>query len=534
MCKPTLLSRNTLVYGCVIGMLILMRTSPILLDKQRIYAQTHQLAQPNAAGQQPCGGETGIPCKDQEEKKPSGKGTKPAGGKGTKPSGVKPTPEPPCDPVAKEIRPLAFHKTIEGKFPTSAAGCLKENNQRKQFQDYEITLAMHEQIELQLTPYKLQKIVKDREGQMPERDLAEPALTIRLLGPHRTALNLQQREREFYHLGSAKPEAGKYTVRVVYETQLAAGRTISYALRVRKPLEFGQPVNANLHVVTANSKTPIGDGIFQVIDNYTFEVPETHLFTIKLRPQRVNDYIYPELLTASNIPIKLKKLAPDAWIIDAQQLEGLTAGKYTLRVILSSGINATLSNQADFSLTLERGEWLEADYQKRIQEIITTYYDRGKVDEAIERLEKMEQAVSNRPQASEYLGMIYYHDKNDQHKALDKMREAMRRGGSAIFKILYRDDLRQENGCGARNEGLKGYAKVRPNQLYLTRSLHTANVQPQQYGSIASFEYDKRRCSISFELGGSRKYFIFDTSNKSDTLPLLTGFLKGPLPSDRN
>ena len=205
-------------------------------------------------------------------------------------------------------------------------------------------------------------------------------------------------------------------------------------------------------------------------DEYTLKATSADLFTIQLQTAHPDLAVQVFDQNRAGLPI-LKDPRTGEFRLDTPGGTLPGDGEYHVRVIGS--IAEAKAGPVPYTLKLNRTGLTEAGYQVRVQQIVSTFNAPAtkNVDETIKALEQLTSEDPNRPQAYEYLGMVYLYDRHDLAKAVGLMGQAMKLGGAATFRVAYDTQWRRPVRRAGENfvfeDPRVSWLKLQPGQITL-------------------------------------------------------------------
>lgn len=193
-----------------------------------------------------------------------------------------------------------------------------------------------------------------------------------------------------------------------------------------EPIPFDQSVEGKIDAQTAGRIPP--NVFFQ---EFTLQGTDADLFKIQLYSQQASLKV--ELLDGNKISLPLKRDEHSGeYLLATPEATLPTDGEYHVRVSIAP--SPTLAAPVLFTLKVNHLGLTAAGYKNRLEQIVKGF-NMQKLDEAIQQLERLAQDDPKQAGAYEYLGLVYNEFKRDQVKASAAMLQAIKLGGSAIFKI---------------------------------------------------------------------------------------------------
>lgn len=202
------------------------------------------------------------------------------------------------------------------------------------------------------------------------------------------------------------------------------------------PITFNQPVEGKIEAATAGRIPP--NVYYQ---EFVLTATEDDLFKIQL--SSVHASLKVDLLDANkvNVPLKRNEQAGD-YQPATPELTLPSDGEFRVRVSVAP--SPTLAAPVLFTLKLEHLGLTANGYKNRLEQIVKGFNPQ-KFDETIGQLERLAQDDPKQAGAYEYLGLLYNEFRKDQVKASAAMLQAIKLGGSAIFKIAHDAQWRRPN-----------------------------------------------------------------------------------------
>lgn len=200
------------------------------------------------------------------------------------------------------------------------------------------------------------------------------------------------------------------------------------------PIAFDQPLEGKIEAQTAGRIPP--NVYYQ---DYVLTGTDADLFNIQISSLHASLKV--ELLDANKImvPLKRNESSGEYHLNTPDQI--LPAdGEYRVRVSVAP--SPTLAAPVLFTLKINHLGLTAAGYKNRLEQIVKGFNPQ-KVEESIGQLERLSQDDPKQAGAYEYLGLLYNEFQKDQVKGSAAMMQAIKLGGSAIFKVAHDSQWRR-------------------------------------------------------------------------------------------
>lgn len=205
-----------------------------------------------------------------------------------------------------------------------------------------------------------------------------------------------------------------------------------------EPIKFNQSADGG---IDGQASGRIPPGTF--FNEYVLKLTTADLFAIQL--QSANPALTIQLTDNNRMDVPLAR-DERTGVYKVKAAEGTVAadGDYRVRVLVNA--SGPPPQPILYSLTVKRTGLTEAGYRARLEQIVADFNGRRDPASSLRSLEALAADDPNRPEAYEYLGVLYLEHSNDLVKATTAMTGAIQRGGAATFRVLHDSRWRRPEG----------------------------------------------------------------------------------------